>query len=113
MKSMLPDVTRRVLTARNFCGHIVGTTNYAHMLTIKQIDAAKPKEKSYRLPDSGSLFLCVPPTGQKGLGLRASFIGFILSGKGSRRFGFFLSGVGGGLCELDHLISILWTYLVP
>lgn len=35
------------------------------MLTIKQIDAAKPKEKSYRLPDSGGLFLFVPPTGKK------------------------------------------------
>lgn len=68
MKSMLPDVTRRVLTTRNFCGHIVGTTNYAHMLTIKQIDAAKPKEKSYRVPDSGSLFLCVPRQAKKVLG---------------------------------------------
>ncbi|ENE9976235.1 DUF4102 domain-containing protein, partial [Salmonella enterica subsp. enterica serovar Jerusalem] len=27
------------------------------MLTVKQIDAAKPAEKSYRLADSGGLFL--------------------------------------------------------
>jgi integrase len=35
------------------------------MLTVKQIDAAKPAEKSYRLADSGGLFLFVPPTGKK------------------------------------------------
>lgn len=35
------------------------------MLTVKQIDAAKPTEKSYRLPDAGGLFLFVPPSGKK------------------------------------------------
>jgi len=32
------------------------------MLTIKQIDSAKPKEKAYRVADSGGLFFFVPPT---------------------------------------------------
>ncbi len=35
------------------------------MLTVKQIDAAKPAEKSYRLADSGGLFLFVPPSGKR------------------------------------------------
>lgn len=35
------------------------------MLTIKQIDAAKPKEKPYRLLDSNGLYLYVPVTGKK------------------------------------------------
>lgn len=35
------------------------------MLTIKQIEAAKPKEKSYRLSDSGGLFLFISKGGGK------------------------------------------------
>lgn len=45
------------------------------MLTVKQIDAARPKEKSYRLADSGGLFLFVPPTGKKVWRLRYRFDG--------------------------------------
>lgn len=33
------------------------------MLTIKQIDAAKPKDKPYRLLDSNGLYLYVPVIG--------------------------------------------------
>ncbi|QKJ88006.1 DUF4102 domain-containing protein [Paramixta manurensis] len=35
------------------------------MLTIKQIDAAKPKDKPYRLLDSNGLYLYVPASGKK------------------------------------------------
>lgn len=35
------------------------------MLTVKQIDSAKPKDKAYRLADAGGLFLFIPPTGKK------------------------------------------------
>lgn len=35
------------------------------MLTIKQIDAAKPKDKPYRMLDSNGLYLYVPVTGKK------------------------------------------------
>lgn len=35
------------------------------MLTIKQIDAAKPKDKPYRLLDGNGLYLYVPITGKK------------------------------------------------
>ncbi|HFO0271226.1 TPA: tyrosine-type recombinase/integrase [Enterobacter asburiae] len=35
------------------------------MLTIKQIDVAKPKDKPYRLLDSNGLYLYVPVTGKK------------------------------------------------
>lgn len=35
------------------------------MLTIKQIEAAKPKDKSYRLADSGGLFLFISKGGGK------------------------------------------------
>lgn len=35
------------------------------MLTIKLIEAAKPKEKSYRLSDSGGLFLFISKGGGK------------------------------------------------
>ncbi|MDM9674856.1 tyrosine-type recombinase/integrase [Raoultella planticola] len=35
------------------------------MLTIKQIDAAKPKDKPYRLLDSNGLYLYVPVSGKK------------------------------------------------
>ncbi|WP_312059880.1 Arm DNA-binding domain-containing protein, partial [Pantoea septica] len=45
------------------------------MLTVKQIDAAKPKDKSYRLADAGGLFLFGPPTGKKVLRLRYRFDG--------------------------------------
>lgn len=45
------------------------------MLTVKQIDAARPKEKSYRLADSAGLFLFIPPTGKKVWRLRYRFEG--------------------------------------
>lgn len=45
------------------------------MLTVKQIDAAKPTEKSYRLADAGGLFLFVPPSGKKVWRLRYRFDG--------------------------------------
>ncbi|MFG5959387.1 Arm DNA-binding domain-containing protein, partial [Salmonella enterica] len=45
------------------------------MLTVKQIDAAKPAEKSYRLADSGGLFLFVPPSGKKVWRMRYRFEG--------------------------------------
>jgi len=45
------------------------------MLTVKQIDAAKPAEKSYRLADAGGLFLFVPPTGKKVWRMRYRFEG--------------------------------------
>lgn len=35
------------------------------MLTVKQIDAARPKEKPYRLLDSNGLYLYVPASGKK------------------------------------------------
>ncbi len=35
------------------------------MLTIKQIESAKPKDKAYRLADGGGLFLFVSKTGNK------------------------------------------------
>lgn len=35
------------------------------MLTIKQVDAAKPKDKPYRLLDSNGLYLYVPVSGKK------------------------------------------------
>lgn len=35
------------------------------MLTVKQIDSAKPKDKAYRLADACGLFLYIPPTGKK------------------------------------------------
>ncbi|WP_459853852.1 tyrosine-type recombinase/integrase [Citrobacter sedlakii] len=45
------------------------------MLTVKQIEAAKPAEKSYRLADSGGLFLFVPPSGKKVWRMRYRFDG--------------------------------------
>lgn len=45
------------------------------MLTVKQIDAAKPAEKSYRLADAGGLFLFVPPSGKKVWRMRYRFDG--------------------------------------
>ncbi|PJG72863.1 integrase, partial [Escherichia coli] len=35
------------------------------MLTVKQIEAAKPKERPYRLLDSNGLYLYVPVSGKK------------------------------------------------
>ncbi|EIC84852.1 integrase arm-type DNA-binding domain-containing protein, partial [Serratia sp. M24T3] len=43
------------------------------MLNIKQVEAAKPKDKAYRLADSGGLFLYVPPSGKKVWRLRYYF----------------------------------------
>ncbi|HEI8710914.1 TPA: tyrosine-type recombinase/integrase [Citrobacter freundii] len=45
------------------------------MLTVKQIDAAKLAEKSYRLADAGGLFLFVPPSGKKVWRMRYRFEG--------------------------------------
>ncbi|CAM4135575.1 integrase family protein [Serratia sp. arafor3] len=45
------------------------------MLTVKQIDAAKPKDKAYRLADAGGLFLFVPVTGKKVWHMRYRFDG--------------------------------------
>lgn len=45
------------------------------MLTIKQIDAAKPKDKPYRLLDSNGLYLYVPVTGKKVWQLRYKLCG--------------------------------------
>lgn len=45
------------------------------MLTVKQIDAAKPAQNSYRLPDAGGLFLFVPPSGKKVWRMRYRFEG--------------------------------------
>ncbi|KLF59868.1 integrase [Klebsiella aerogenes] len=45
------------------------------MLTVKQIEAAKPTDKSYRLADSGGLFLFVPPSGKKVWRMRYRFEG--------------------------------------
>lgn len=45
------------------------------MLTVKQIYAAKPKDKAYRLADAGGLFLFVPPSGKKVWRMRYRFDG--------------------------------------
>lgn len=45
------------------------------MLTVKQIEAAKPKESAFRLSDAGGLFLFVPPSGKKVWRLRYRFEG--------------------------------------
>ncbi|MBG6242025.1 MAG: DUF4102 domain-containing protein [Candidatus Symbiopectobacterium sp. Dall1.0] len=45
------------------------------MLTVKQIEIAKPKESGYRLADSGGLFLFVTPAGKKVWRLRYRFDG--------------------------------------
>ncbi|EIW8486273.1 TPA: tyrosine-type recombinase/integrase [Klebsiella pneumoniae] len=45
------------------------------MLTVKQIDAARPAEKPYRLADAGGLFLYVPPSGKKVWRMRYRFGG--------------------------------------
>lgn len=45
------------------------------MLTVKQIDTARPAEKPYRLADSGGLFLYVPPSGKKVWRMRYRFDG--------------------------------------
>lgn len=45
------------------------------MLTLKQIDAARPAEKPYRLADAGGLFLYVPPSGKKVWRMRYRFDG--------------------------------------
>lgn len=45
------------------------------MLTVKQLEAAKPTDKSYRLADSGGLFLFVPPSGKKVWRMRYRFEG--------------------------------------
>jgi integrase len=45
------------------------------MLTVKQIEAAKPLDKAYRMPDAGGLFLYVPPSGKKVWRMRYRFEG--------------------------------------
>ncbi|HAG8972683.1 TPA: DUF4102 domain-containing protein [Escherichia coli] len=39
---------------------IILPTGFLPMLTVKQIEAAKPKEKPYRLLDGNGLYLYVP-----------------------------------------------------
>ncbi|WP_387467488.1 tyrosine-type recombinase/integrase [Photorhabdus sp. RM323S] len=45
------------------------------MLTVKQISAAKPKDKAYRMADAGGLFIFIPPTGKKIWRMRYRFDG--------------------------------------
>lgn len=45
------------------------------MLTAKQIEQAKPKDKGYRLSDMGGLFLFITPTGAKVWRMRYRFEG--------------------------------------
>lgn len=45
------------------------------MLTIKQIDAAKPKGKPYRIADGNGLYLYIPASGKKVWQLRYQFEG--------------------------------------
>ncbi|MDU6413494.1 tyrosine-type recombinase/integrase [Mixta calida] len=45
------------------------------MLTVKQIDAAKPKEKPYRISDGNGLYLYIPASGKKVWQLRYQFEG--------------------------------------
>lgn len=45
------------------------------MLTVKQIDAAKPKDKPYRLLDANGLYLYVPASGKKVWQLRYKVAG--------------------------------------
>ncbi|WP_027178755.1 tyrosine-type recombinase/integrase [Maridesulfovibrio bastinii] len=45
------------------------------MLTIKTIDAAKPREKSYRLSDGQGLYIQIPPKGSKRWRFRYYFEG--------------------------------------
>lgn len=45
------------------------------MLTVKQIEAAKPKEKPYRLLDANGLYLYVPASGKKVWQLRYKLAG--------------------------------------
>ncbi|MBI6548703.1 integrase arm-type DNA-binding domain-containing protein [Xenorhabdus sp. VLS] len=45
------------------------------MLTVKQVDSAKPKEKPYRLSDSNGLYLYIPLSGKKVWQLRYQFDG--------------------------------------
>ncbi|HBA3988851.1 TPA: tyrosine-type recombinase/integrase [Escherichia coli] len=45
------------------------------MLTVKQIDAAKPKDKPYRLLDANGLYLYVPVSGKKVWQLRYKLAG--------------------------------------
>lgn len=45
------------------------------MLTVKQIDAAKPKDKPYRISDGNGLYLYIPASGKKVWQLRYQFDG--------------------------------------
>ncbi|WP_239954327.1 Arm DNA-binding domain-containing protein [Pantoea sp. Z09] len=45
------------------------------MLTIKQINAAKPKDKPYRIADGNGLYLYVPVTGKKVWQVRYQYYG--------------------------------------
>ncbi|MBV4411846.1 integrase arm-type DNA-binding domain-containing protein [Enterobacteriaceae bacterium YMB-R22] len=45
------------------------------MLTVKQIESAKPLDKAYRLADAGGLFLYIPPSGKKVWRMRYRFDG--------------------------------------
>ncbi|EOC0832618.1 tyrosine-type recombinase/integrase [Cronobacter sakazakii] len=45
------------------------------MLTVKQIDAAKPKDKPYRISDGNGLYVYIPASGKKVWQLRYQFEG--------------------------------------
>ncbi|ELY3544415.1 tyrosine-type recombinase/integrase [Cronobacter turicensis] len=45
------------------------------MLTVKQIDAAKPKDKPYRISDGNGLYIYIPASGKKVWQLRYQFEG--------------------------------------
>ena len=49
------------------CGYGIRTPSGAGpmALTIKEIDSAKPTDKSYKLADGGGLCLLIPPSGAK------------------------------------------------
>ncbi|WMQ73214.1 MAG: Prophage integrase IntS [Sodalis sp.] len=46
---------------------------YPHILTAKQIEQAKPKDKGYRLSDMGGFFLFITQSGAKVWRIRYRF----------------------------------------
>lgn len=45
------------------------------MLTIKKIESSKPKDKAYKVADTGGLYVDVSPTGNKSFRFDYKFIG--------------------------------------
>ncbi|WP_425281000.1 Arm DNA-binding domain-containing protein [Mixta intestinalis] len=45
------------------------------MLTVKQSDAAKPRDKPYRISDGNGLYLYIPASGKKIWRLKCQFEG--------------------------------------